>query len=442
MSDTTSKHLIEKTEQAKRNYLINKFNHGSQDVQSILPIEHTSYRFPVATRSYLGNRAEPLTVLINHIIEVHNEMVIEEGLTDSASYEWHRYHCYQYNQLKAEAANVFNSIELFSRKKSRQGGTPWQRTEQFLTLVYAPLNTTFNSTQSVLNEFISNLVNCFVLYQYADCDGEGFPVNDAFFQHHRTLDVFKYSLRLSDLLDNQQTLENTLPQTIRNRYIDDLYEMREYFFKGWDPAKHIITYADGIDIQIDLQAPVIKLNFTLNVKDDTNRYDYFESVEINNQIYTASMHRAAFWLCEVFIDPVLVSVHKYLVELFSRTTIGQKRKKISNNQYEYKPYLIDIDNEDTDELQAIDTVIREQELSAKLFSTINLQKFRCLMESHFHCKFSSGKGSEIKIQREGTRIMTLGRHKKDPELSTYKVKETLKRLEIPVNEFIHALKCN
>jgi hypothetical protein len=128
-----------------------------------------------------------------------------------------------------------------------------------------------------------------------------------------------------------------------------------------------------------------------------------------------------------------------LLSLFARTRIGQRKEsqKISE-QYNYIPYEIESSIDEL-ELEKLELCLREPQVTSRLFSSIKLSRFKPLMEEQFNCTFSSGKGSEVKIQRPGTRIMTLGCHKQDIDLLPYKIKQILKRIEVSVENFIETV---
>jgi hypothetical protein len=61
------------------------------------------------------------------------------------------------------------------------------------------------------------------------------------------------------------------------------------------------------------------------------------------------------------------------------------------------------------------------------------------LASRFGCEVRTGKGSEVKVYRPGSRIFTLGHHGSNDEVSSLVVTHMLKRLGIGPQEWLRAV---
>jgi len=98
--------------------------------------------------------------------------------------------------------------------------------------------------------------------------------------------------------------------------------------------------------------------------------------------------------------------------------------------------------EDTDDenevIAATIKVLRRQESQhSTRLSARSQQVFSVL--TRLGCEVSQGKGSEIKIYRPGAKIFTLGHHKRNERLGWSLIRRILKRLEIPVHQWVAAV---
>ena len=71
-----------------------------------------------------------------------------------------------------------------------------------------------------------------------------------------------------------------------------------------------------------------------------------------------------------------------------------------------------------------------------LIPALSMFRFFEFMAKEFDCHYENGKGSEMKIWRDGSRIYTLGRHGRDPKISSVLIRRVLKRLNIASDEWL------
>lgn len=434
MADKVSKRLIYKADNEFQDY-VNEHTDRPIVTGSALPLDHMlPYRLPVKTRTYLGREADAFMQLLNHIFQTH-ALLIQDGLTDPLQYRWHGQHYYEMQAIKDHFKTFLARFEKFANKKQRSIPSPIDAILQFDELFFNPLSEAFKFTICIVHDVLRELYSYFVISQF----GYPLPANlpQSALSDFRLGEITGSTIPLSMRFAKEASPENTLTFDRRKALIDDIFEMRQYFFKGWNAAKHRFAHNDLI-IQIELQSATPELMIIPDYDVPQSRYECIDSILLNDQTYTSSLAQSPYWFSGVFDDVLLQKAHDYLVNLFARTQIGQRKvcqSKTKPEPYHYTPYEIE-PSDDALELEKLDLCLPAPQDNSRLFSFIKLSKFRHVMENQFECTFSSGKGSEVKIQRPGTRIMTLGCHKQDIELSPYKIKQILKRVEVSVGDFI------
>jgi hypothetical protein len=63
------------------------------------------------------------------------------------------------------------------------------------------------------------------------------------------------------------------------------------------------------------------------------------------------------------------------------------------------------------------------------------------LRKSFACDYSDGKGSEVKVFRNGTKLFTLGHHGQNPEVSALTIRRLLRRLEISEGDWLSSIYC-
>jgi hypothetical protein len=72
---------------------------------------------------------------------------------------------------------------------------------------------------------------------------------------------------------------------------------------------------------------------------------------------------------------------------------------------------------------------------------LRLSLLERITTEHFQCEWSQAKGSERKVYRQGEKHCKFGCHEKDPLVSSGKINKCLRRLGIPVSDFLVACRC-
>lgn len=439
MSDKISKQLIYKADDDFQDFVS---RHTDREVVTAkaLPLDPIlPFCLPVQTRMYLGKIAYSFEKLFEKIFKAHN-CLIENGITSALEYRWHIKHFYETYEVQEHFKLFKSEFEKFAYKKKRSKSSAPELMKEFDAKLFEPISKSFNFTLCATHDIIREMYANFCIIQF----GLPLPQSIPTFMEKdfNLLDIAESSLPLLDILDDKKSIHSTLSSSVRQNLIDDIFELRQYFFKGWDATKHRF-YHKNVIVQIELKSFTPELMILPSNNTPKTNYIDIDSVLLNDQTYVSTLANAPYWFYgEVFDDEILLKAHEYLVALFAKTKIGQVKQKHANfNNSVEDSYFIEL-TESQKELHTLEEKLKSASNTTdniKLFSTIKLSKFENLMLNHFGCSFSYGKGSEIKIQREGSRIMTIGRHKKDIELSPYKVKQILKRIDISVDEFVQRL---
>lgn len=246
---------------------------------------------------------------------------------------------------------------------------------------------------------------------------------------------------------NPQSLD---PET----QVSDLYELLPYFLKGWDCSNHQIALNDTAAAYVDFVLGRFFLHLAEAGKEAAHQ------VRFNTVPFYWDPCTAKF--CWAF-DPtyssdeletmgleLLDAVHTYMVDLYAKASFKPRAtpadsvtevNSSADNAYEFTRLTHEkfqqLSNDDTDEAGTLPEEDHRTVIST--IPAIRVQRFLEFMTREHGCSVEQGKGSEIKIWRPGTRIFTLGRHKRNPTLPTWLIRQILKRVEITEREWIHSL---
>lgn len=133
----------------------------------------------------------------------------------------------------------------------------------------------------------------------------------------------------------------------------------------------------------------------------------------------------------------LSKFHDLFIELYSKRKVHKQAKQEedwSNNDFVYNYHdSIALSN-------VADITDDESELLVNYIPSIKMSRFFTLMIDQFDCHVEGGKGSEVKIWRDGSKIFTIGRHKKDQKIPSWLVKNILTRIGIDRVSWLSTLK--
>jgi hypothetical protein len=318
-------------------------------------------------------------------------------------------------------ANKFESFfrQLCNLEKINQGCVllfrPFNR--DFITAVLLELN-----KQSPLKFQSQDVVNLFLPY----------------FKKYEIQEITNFNNPFEKWLKEQNTHIN---KDTKLGMVDDLMEMRSVFFKNWDAEKHRIHINKEFDGIIDIRCAIPSLSI---VKREWGKTDRLALDTISWCIYTGeAFYNSSFFISvELNADYLLELLHDYLVTIYSKTNVINKEKVTlsdDSNQvlYSHLKYNSDSDPDDiVDEPLSTNAGIKIRPNIPK----VRQNRLFLWLTDHLGCQIFCGKGSEVKIFRPGGRIYILGKHKPNPEVSPWKIKEILKRACIEEDLWIPLVK--
>ncbi|MGI2110657.1 hypothetical protein ACRN9C_14800 [Shewanella frigidimarina] len=224
----------------------------------------------------------------------------------------------------------------------------------------------------------------------------------------------------------------------RANMIFDIYELIPLYIRSWDSNKNKIVINDKLAIFLFMEFGFP--SFAIGKPED------------NADIHTTSTYRFAwsvthdFWCLakpdcklkelDILGDFVLNEFHNKLLALYSvRQTESIKsadnyEDDLADFTYRYHKILDESASYTVNESFVIPTTINRH------VPSVTMSYFFNFMKKAFDCQVESGKGSEMKIWRKGTKIFTLGRHKQDQQIPSFLIKKILKRLGISQNEWL------
>lgn len=224
----------------------------------------------------------------------------------------------------------------------------------------------------------------------------------------------------------------------------DIYELIPLYIKSWSPDKNKIVLNDqlAIFLVMDYGFP----SFVLGKIDDeaanliTSTFRF--SWSVTNEFRCWAKLDVESEALQKIGDFVLKEFHDKLVSLFAIRK--SEVKKIEPTEYvnDYAYEVADFTTKYYQALSISDSVKENQCSDAQRINvpSMMMSSFFTFMQKTFDCKVDNGKGSEMKIWRNGSKIYTLGRHKQDQKIPSLLIKKVLKRLNITTEEWLSSLK--
>ena len=271
--------------------------------------------------------------------------------------------------------------------------------------------------------------------------------------------------RCRDRLDTIRGLPDDALRPWLDGLMADIQEMRPFLLRGFHPERASISLGDDLVVAWDwsLRYGLASL-ITGTTVEDIQRIMVTRIMELgvtvgrdgllldaNNPWVTTETIAAREgdrWLPENGL--VLELFHEKLLELYYRIDFERIRRHTGH---------ADIEDDLDDEVLALsiqDLAARDREVGADELRSESAPVAGCLpparhirplrslrllkfLSDRFGCEVRQGKGSEITVYREGGRIFTLGRHKRNDEVHSIVVKMLLKRLGIGRVEWLQAV---
>lgn len=271
--------------------------------------------------------------------------------------------------------------------------------------------------------------------------------------YNNTFGLMSYAVRelTRKAFPQELLLTDFLSGTRKFDLLFDIAEMMPYFLKNWDASKHKLYESDPVRAYLDLSLSIPEIKIAFPSTTDS----FIRHLGLGLCWYPATGKCAWIygeWLQDDLKDHLealfLPKIHEHLLDLFSKVNMKVKRRinaAAANEEKEDLPFiehaihshlLKELDNQNN-ELNEPEEVSSENDVRSSnlVIPQLRYSRFKNFMADQFNCTFESGKGSEIKVQRQGSKIYTLGHHKKDPLMPTWIIKNILRRLEIENSEF-------
>jgi hypothetical protein len=224
----------------------------------------------------------------------------------------------------------------------------------------------------------------------------------------------------------------------RANMIFDIYELIPLYIRSWDPNKNKVVINDKLAIFLFMEFGFP--SFSIGKPEDnadiltTSTYRFLWSVTHN--FWCMAKQDCNIEELDILGDFVLNEFHNKLLALYSiRQTESIKsadnyEDDLADFTYRYHKILDESASCTATESFVIPTTINDP------VPSVTMSYFFNFMKKAFDCQVENGKGSEMKIWRNGTKIFTLGRHKKDQQIPSFLIKKILKRLDISKDEWL------
>lgn len=407
-----------------------------ESLSSMAPLTYfvESKEFKISSNaSKLKKYRKELQNIIFEIIEIHNND-FSNLIPDD--YMWNTHYTQSLSLIREKIKlTIFNVAKEISYQCNRQGNAWVCYMQRFLPLIneLCSFEQKYQSCVYLFRPFNKDLITAVIL----DLNKQS-PINSQpedikevfreFFKRYEIPLIINFNYPFTQWLKNKKAL---IPDEKKLEMVNDLMEMRSLFFKNWDAEKHRVSINDDFDGIIDVRCatPCISIvKKELKVTDretlDTVSWCFYTGKAFYNSNFFMSFGFNADYLLEL--------LHDYLIILFSRTSAKERRECIDSeesNQVFYEHFQFNYDEESENNVESCLPPSENKIINIK-FPKIRQAQLFLWLEQYLGCKILSGKGSEVKIYKPNARIYTLGKHKKDPQVSTWLIKEILKRVGI------------
>lgn len=250
--------------------------------------------------------------------------------------------------------------------------------------------------------------------------------------------------KMVDVLSDGLVYTDTKPVINNEDLLFDIYELIPLYIKSWSPDKNKIVLNDelAIFLLMDYGFPsfVIGQAEDKAVNHTTSAFRFSWSVT-NDFRCRAKLDLESEALKKIG-DFVLNEFHDKLVALLA--VRKPETKNIDSVEYanDYAYEVADFTEKYHQALSGTELVEVSHQLNGRSANvpSMMMSSFFTFMQKTFDCNVDNGKGSEMKIWRNGSKIYTLGRHKQDQKIPSLLIKKILKRLDITTEDWLNSLK--
>lgn len=431
----------------------------SKDSYEVVNFKH-EVTFPVELRAALPNDYRRLEQLYINGIEIHNQHIASGKFPEDA-FDW--FNEPEICAFMEHANSVFADLgKNLAYKKRRL--SPFDA-QTFL----------FNNVTSVLDKFtfqpgcqlqflfhrcfdvlVQSYLSNFIekAFEYSELKSHTQSININFKSICNTpreanfikQQIVLYNLRdyviADDVFKLLAGLIHGLDTEISMSYEDmlfDVYELLPLYIKSWSPNRNKVHLDNGLVLFFYLSDGFP--SFCLGTLDDdaekamTYTYRFFWT--INGDFRCIAKLDSKFEQLEKIGLSILSILHDKLVYLFTL----RKPERVEPAEYDAADQLATFTDSFHQTLEEIvpdtsDNISKHK----KPVPSMTMNSFFTFMQKNFSCNVAGGKGSEVKIWRDESKIYTIGRHKKEPKIHSFLIRKILKRLGIPESDWLAALK--
>lgn len=435
----------------------------TDEVSYIVSTFDQSVFFPVNFRSALKSDYSLVVGLYEEGIELHNKYIAGCRFPDDG-FEW--FNQSEISDFQSRLYSEFSYIgKALAHKKRRKSAYEAQSflfknvtspLDKFTWQEGCRLDFLFQHSidvlvQSYLSEFVNGVMHFPAKYTPDYCISIDYkklcktPSEASFLAEQIALyNVQDYVLAESAIEELSSTLVNSETESVINHedLLFDIYELIPLYIKSWSPDKNKIVLNEqlAIFLTMDYGFPSFVLGKPEGKAENYIASTFRFSWSVTNEFRCWAKSDAKSEVLTKLGNYVLREFHDRLVSLFAiRKSEAKKDDSIHNND----DYLYQVADFTTKYYQVLNEgVIESQDTDRKRHHvpSMSMSSFFTFMQKAFDCKIDNGKGSEMKIWRSGTKIYTLGRHKRDQRMPSLLIKKVLKRLEIPAEEWLSSLK--
>lgn len=427
-----SKTIKDFNQWAKENnkeYLLNNF--------TVKLVNKNEYKIPNSLLRKLKNSGFALQNCINKLIDVHN--IHMENISSNELYLWELHYDEEISNFKQLAKDTIYRVTQEVMKKGKRADNVWLYyycEVSDLISYLCSLEQINQGAVKLLSTFNHDLiVSLFVeMEKISPLSRQQYDIQSMykeFKNRYHIDDEISFNIPMATYLQSQVNELTTEEQ--RLNLIDDIMEMRSILFKHWDAEKHRIQLNDRFDCLIDINCAIPSVAIVSHTLTYTNRRT-FDTISWDLFTGKAFYNSTFFYSYGLSTDYLLEKLHEYLYQIYVKCTFKQEQPDL-NNQYQYDPEQYLIYNQLKQQVEPLlenVTDILIVKLNSPRIPKVRQSRLFKWFENYLGCEVLSGKGSELKIfnPTQDGKIHIIGKHKKDPEVSSWRISLILKSIGI------------
>ena len=436
---------------------------GLDECHIILPFEQSVY-FPVNFKSALSKDYSEVVSLYKVGVDLHNKHLVGGRFPDDG-FEW--FNEPEISDFQSRLYTSFSSIgKALAHKKRRK--SPYEAQLFLFKNVTSPLDDfTWKDGcrldflfQHAIDLLVQSYLSCFLggyinapqnttLNNRAPIAHKNFcktPLETQFLDEQIKLYNVQDYMSIEDTVRevSKALLPNTTQPSISNEsLLFDIYELIPLYIKSWSPDSNRILLNEhlAVYLMMDYGFPSFVIGNVdvkaINLATSTLRFSW----TITNEFRSAGKLDISPEIIKNLGDFVLNEFHDKLVSLFAIRKTRTKQDEPTEYVNDYIYEVADFTSKYHQALSNIGSVKENQHLDTPRINvpSMMMSSFFTFMQKTFDCNVHNGKGSEMKIWRNGSKIYSLGRHKQEQKIPSLLIKKILKRLDITTEEWLRLL---